>query len=163
MLHRINRKLIDRILDEEDAVEAIGKLSQYNVPRDWKHPDLGLSRPERNVYLFCWYAGEVGNGGHVQLFLNPSGGYATRMLDALEEMGLFDLREILGEACSIFPGPVPADQDERERVIGDLPEEALVAWRRLDRRLWDHDLAAYKPVLEYLRRHRSEILAPETA
>jgi hypothetical protein len=161
---RLDRSLVDRFLDEAPADEAVYGINQYLGPRDFNEPDFGMTRPEFNLRLFCIYAGEVGNGGHAQFFLNPSGGLAGRTLEALREMGLGGLSEILRDACSVFArGPGPASQDEREFIIGAFPPEAWEAWGRLDQRLYEQEPACFDEVLGYLRRNRMQILRPETA
>lgn len=176
MLHRIDRKLIDRILDGEKAMDAVHKISAYNRPRDGSAPDLGLSRPELNLYLFTDYASVIPGEGHLQYLFGSTqtptvytfttsrfpSETAGRTLEALEEMGLDILASLLREARSWLPSPIPKVEDER-RFAALMPPGVLESWASLDERFLDHDLAAYKPIHEYLRRHRSEILAPETA
>jgi Domain of unknown function (DUF4375) len=159
---RVDRRVIDRFLDDDmNALTAILGISQYLGPRDFDDPELGMTRPEFNLELYNNYTGEVINGGHGQFFLNPYGGFASRTLEALNEMGLENLSEILREACSVFAdSSVPTDENERESAIRALPPEAFEAWNALDYRHWKED-HRHGDVLAYLRRHRMHILGPE--
>ena len=166
-MHRICRTLIDRILDDPDPARAIGEIGQYIWPRDESDPELGLSRPEMNLYSFQTYDAEVCRNGHAWFFLNPSGGEVSRILAALEEMGLDGPSEILLEACSVFPDfHVPTSYEDRIETIKGLPyEETMALWDRLDRKYfgdWDVQRSVMKQVMSYLRDHRAEILKPET-
>ncbi len=163
-MDRIARQVIDAMLDEPDSYEAFCVLAEWITPRREDEPEMGLSRPELNFYLFSTYDAEVRRNGHLWFFLNPYGDHASRTLTALEEMGLDVPRGVLSEACSAFPGSrVPASQDERKKVIWTLPyEETRALWNRLDRAYFgdsDRQRADLEKVMAYMRKHRNEIAA----
>jgi Domain of unknown function (DUF4375) len=163
MMGWLSRQFVERILTEYEAGEAITAIDRYLAPRDANHAELGFTRPEMNLRMFCIYTGEVGNGGHLQFFLNPGGCYAERALVALREMRLSSLENILFRAIGVFPGArLPSNQVERVRLIESLPRDAMAAWDHLDREFYA--LRGYESdVLAYLRRNQTVLLQPETA
>jgi hypothetical protein len=161
---RLDRRVIDRFLDEAPAREAVYGIDQYLAPRDRDDPEFGLTRPELNLRLFLIYVGEVGNGGHAKFFLNPSGGYAERTLVAMREMGLDALAGVLEEAGSVFAGGlIPTSQDEREVIIHAMPSEVMSFWGQLDKQVWRREASTDVRVLQYLQDNRNQLLRPETA
>lgn len=163
---RTNRQAIDSMLDNPDSYETIGALIGWITPRRPYEPELGLSRPEMNFYLFSTYDAEVCRNGHLWFFLNPYGDHASRTVVALEEMGLKVPGDILSQACSAFPGSrVPTSQDERKKAIWTLPyEETTAFWSRLDRAYfgdWARHEADLEQVVAYMRTHRDEIAPRE--
>lgn len=157
-MFRVDRGLVDRYLEDTPAAEAITEINQWLVPRDRSMPDLGWTRPEWNLRLFCIYTGEVGNGGHAQFFLNPGGLHAERTVTALSEMALEESAAGLRQACSVFGSQFPSSQDERESAIGNLAPKALKTWRRLDHALWNRSGVDAERVLRYLKIQRNQLL-----
>jgi hypothetical protein len=165
-MDRITREVVDAMLDERDSYEAFCVLSEWIRPRHEDEPELGLSRPEMNFYLFSTYDAEVCRNGHLWFFLNPYGDHALRTVIALEELRVDVPRSILSEACLAFPGSrVPTSQDERKKLIWTLPyEETMALWNRLDRAYFgdsDRQRADLEQVMAYMRKHRDEIAARE--
>jgi hypothetical protein len=111
---KISRRLIDRILTDYQPGEAITAIDSYLAPRVPSELELGFTRPEMNLRMFCIYSGDVGNGGNSQFFLNPGGCYAGRAVVALREMSLGSPERILRRSIEVFPGGrVPPDRYER--------------------------------------------------
>ncbi len=146
-----------RLLRGTDPLEAVGTLSdRWGVRAKSTGPWLGLSRPEHQVSMALIYVGEVGNGGHTQFFSNRGGEIVARVQAALRDVGLVELRAILGSACALFPGgKVPGDRAEVDRLLEAWGEDLLAAIVRLDRRVGQQD--AYPRLLIYLQEHESEV------
>lgn len=162
---KISQSFIERIFTDCSPSEAISTIGGFLNARARLHvdtPDFGLTRPELNLQLYAVYTGEVGNGGHMQFFLNPSGNLTARTLIALSEMQLCELSDVLTRACSAFPtSRVPSHADERASLISSFPETAHQLWNGLDRVVWGMTDACERKVLEYTRQHRDEFLQNE--
>ena len=162
---RIAPELFERTLASTKPSEALHLLDSWwsaRAGRSVEQRRFGLSQAEFDVHLYLLYLGEVGNGGHSQFFLNPTGDHASETLEALGRLGLAELRGILERACAEFPSAsVPKGSDAREAVIDLLPETAFMQWSALDKELYKVDQASWRRVLEYVARHRDEVLVQE--
>jgi hypothetical protein len=158
---------IERLLFGSEPLEALPALSSIWAGRPGvaeEHEFFGLSEPEFHVHLYLLYHGEVGNGGHCQFFLNPSGRHSAAVSRALVSLQFHSAADIFNRACSLFPsGHVPADDTARETSIQQLPESAIQQWAMLDRELYAIDSASWPQLLSYLREHDAQILQPERA
>jgi hypothetical protein len=150
-----------RLLRETDPKEAVHTLCGRWCVREtqtgrWR----GLSKAEHQVTMALTYVAEVGNGGHAQFFSNSGGDIAARAREALRDVGLSALDQILGEAYALFPsGQVPADPAEVDRLLEAWGEDRFAELDRLDRRAWQ--VNAYPRLLAYLREHEGDVLRPE--
>lgn len=162
---KIAPEFVSKLLsgEREEPATALAQLSQFWGVRATigENGDLvGLSRPERNVSLMLVYTGEVGNGGHVQFFLNPSGALAHETVDALTEIEAHESAAILRDAIDLFPNSrVPKDEFERDRVIQDFQAKELDRLNSADQAAWL--LRVDELALAYLRKHRDQVLTPE--
>jgi len=100
---KINPGYVARLLaaSEKDAVGALAELACLWSTRAGRNETgelTGLSPSELAAHLALWYTGDVGNGGHVQYFMNPMGYYAHETLAGLEKLGLEGAAKILGDA-----------------------------------------------------------------
>jgi hypothetical protein len=163
---KLSPKFVDRIFETYPPHEAIATVGQFLAPRineNQHQPDFGLTRPELNVQLYAVYTCEVGNGGHMQFFLNPSGNLARATLKSLREMNLTRLAEILARAMAVFPGEqFESDPDLREEIIQSLPSDTEAIWGRCDQEVFGNSTRWDAQILEYMRRNRSHFLQPET-
>jgi hypothetical protein len=151
------------LLFDTEPLEAVTRLDQFwcthldASDRNW----LGLSEPEHHVHLCLIYTGEVGNGGHIQFFLNRGRDMTERALRALQATGLTTLHECLVAACLMFEnGVVPADEAGIERAIDRFTEDQYEQLGALDHRAWavrDAD----DILLGYLRKHQDDVLRAE--
>ena len=107
------------------------------------------------------YAGEVGNGGHTQFFLNRAGRIVSHVQKALAEIPLIELSESLRNAIALFPGGVvPLEADAVDRVIDSWDDAVLARLSALDRRVWNlRDVDEL--LLAYLRRNQRDVLRAE--
>ncbi|WP_035614333.1 DUF4375 domain-containing protein [Haloferula sp. BvORR071] len=155
---------IERLLFHTEPMEAVHTLCDMWACREGVSEDrefFGFSEPEFHVHLYLLYQGEVGNGGHFQFFLNPSGRHTAAVSRAL---AFHHAADVFNRACSVFPsGAVPADDTAREAFIERLPESVIQHWARLDRELCSIDRAYWPQLLSYLRKHDAQILQPERA
>jgi hypothetical protein len=157
----IAEDFFQRLLHETDALQAVTTLSdRWRVRAKASGRWLGLSQPEHQVTMVLIYVGEVGNGGHTQFFSNRGGDVAARAREALREVGLPELDEVLRSACALFPGGrVPADRVEVDRLLDAWSKGDLAEVNRLDRRVWR--VEPYARLLGYLREHEGDLLRPE--
>jgi hypothetical protein len=156
---------IERLLFETDPLEALPVLSSIWAGRPGVAEErdfFGFSEPEFHVHLYLLYHDEVGNGGHCQFFLNPSGRHAAAVSRALVSLRFHSAADIFTRACSVFPcGYVPTDDTARDAFIQQLPESTVEEWTTLDRELYAIDSACGQQLLCYLREHDAQILQPE--
>lgn len=164
---RIAPELIERLLTSVAPDEALQQLDAWwcaRAGRSAEQPSFGLSPAEFRIHLYLIYTGEVGNGGHEQFFLNPTGSHAEAVATALSELGLEKLAAIYAQARSVFPGAsVPTEAMEREALAESLSDAALTLWQALDQQVYALGRETSAAVLEYARRHRDELLALESA
>lgn len=160
-------KYIERLLFDTEPLEALPALCSIWTGRAGVTEErefFGFSEPEFQVHLYLLYHGEVGNGGHCQFFLNPSGRYAAAVSQALVSLEFHGAADIFSRACSAFPsGHVPTDDAARDACIQRVPESAVQLWATLDRELYAIDRAYWPQLLAYLREHDAQILQPERA
>lgn len=159
------RDYIERLLHETEPLEALARLGTIWSTREGvseDKPHFGFSEPEFHVHMYLLYQGEVGNGGHAQFFMNPSGRHATAVKSALQVLGFDWALTILQRACSEFPqGEVPQDHQKREDTIATLPEETFVRWAELDKEFYKMDSASWGTLMTYLRKNDDHVLQPE--
>jgi Domain of unknown function (DUF4375) len=162
---RIAAELVSRLLNSSDPAGAVHQLDGFWCTRQGRTADqpwFGLSAVEFRVHLFLLYVGEVGNGGHAQFFLNPTGAYVADTIDALEALGMQDLRSTLAAACQVFPDAhVPPDEAAREKAVGEVGSSGEAEWERCDRQVYALEASCWPTALEYLRVHRTEVLVHE--
>ena len=83
-----------------------------------------LSRPCQVLYLIELVEREVNNGGFEQFFYNVAGNFAAEAKEAIAELRLENLLQLLNQACSHFPdGIVPKDQDLRRTLLSEVIEK----------------------------------------
>ena len=159
------RDYIERLLHETEPLEALARLGTIWSTREGvseDKPHFGFSEPEFHVHMYLLYQGEVGNGGHAQFFMNPSGRHAIAVKSALQALGFDWALTILQRACSEFPqGEVPQDHQKREDTIATLPEQTFVRWAELDKEFYKIDSAYWGALMAYLRKNDDQVLQPE--
>jgi Domain of unknown function (DUF4375) len=159
---RIAASYFQRLLHETPAADAVTTIAGMWRPRvTLVEPGFGLSLPERNVQMVLIYTGEVGNGGHTQFFQNRAGRIVAHVQQALLDLALIELSELLQRAVAVFPdGVVPAEHDDVERVVDSWDEAVMARLEELDRLVWNvRDVD--ERLIEYLRRHERDVLRPE--
>ena len=80
----------------------------------------------------------VENGGIISYFYNSGAGTVADCLDDLTTLGALGVAEQVRRVSSLFPGSVPADLDDRNRIIDSWPDEG-VDRDRIDDLLQDAD------------------------
>jgi Domain of unknown function (DUF4375) len=159
---RIAASYFQRLIEDTPAPEAVTELAALWRPRVTQaEPWFGLSLPEHNVQMALIYTGEVGNGGHTQFFQNRAGRIVSHVKDALGELRLIELSELLRDAVTLFPDAVvPLDPDAVEQVVDSWDDDVLERLAALDRRVWNvRDVDEH--LIDYLRRHQLDVLRPE--
>jgi hypothetical protein len=162
---RVAPELLEKMLGTETPVDALRQLESYwssraGQPED--QPATGLSRTEFDVHLLLLYLAEVAAGGHRQFFVYGTGNVAAEVLEALERLGLLELRLVLSEACSLFPAEsVPKNADERQALVAALPPEELARWAALDETVRSIERVSWKAVLNRLRARGDDVLVDE--
>jgi hypothetical protein len=133
---RIAASYFQRLIEDTPASDAVRAIAGMWHPRVTQvEPWFGLSLPEHNVQMVLIYTGEVGNGGHTQFFQNRAGRIVSHVHDALAELRLIELSELLRDAVALFPDAVvPQDPDAVERVVDSWDDEVLERVAALDRR-----------------------------
>jgi hypothetical protein len=109
---KIERTYFERLLagEVDGPILDLGQLASFwcTRARMSEQGELeGLSRTETTVQLLLVYIGEVGNGGHIQFFLNSSGDQTHETLSALCDLGETGLSDALRHATAVF---APASQ-----------------------------------------------------
>jgi len=123
-----------------------------------------LSPVEKDVHDYLVYMGEVGNGGHAQYFMNPSGDHVEETLAALLRLELAEHHSILVEALSLLPGgQVAGISSQREAAVSALSDTALGRLAELDRALAELSQSSFAQVLRYVRNHQDQVLVEERA
>ena len=158
---RIAESYFHRLLFETESREAVSMLASFWAPRARAElPDWGLAVPEFHVTLCLIYTGEVGNGGHMQFFLNRGRRVAREVLQALIAASLIRENRILQRAIELFPdGHIPDEPDEVEVKLDRLPAGNELLLRELGIELWAK--AVDDTLLAYLRDNARFILLPE--
>jgi len=154
----------EQLVHDSDPLHAISTLSNiWSSRASADLPDFGLSRAEYMIQLCLIYAGEVGNGGHSQFFLNRGGRVIRDTLDALRDVGLPELESALARAIARFPsGNVPDNVEDAERAFDEMTTQALAELDDLDRQAFRFLPIVDERLLAYVRAHKTQILLPET-
>jgi len=163
---KISQSYIRRLLaDEENAAGALGHLSNFWSTRAKLSEAgelTGLSDVERLAHLALWYFGEVGNGGHIQYFMNPVGSFAQETVASLQQLGLEHAAKILHNAIQVFPGgQVPKERTVRLAEIDGLGRRQLDSLHQADLALWAITKRIDVDILRYLQQHQDEVLSAE--
>lgn len=166
---KLHQSFVSRLLtaSEGDAAEALAQLSSFWSARARLSETgelIGLSPSELAAHLALWYFGEVGNGGHVQYFMNPIGAFAHETIPALEKLGLEQAADILHNAIQVFPGRrVPKERTLRFALIKSPGHQHLDLLHHSDLALWKIANQVDIKILRYLQKHQDEVLAAEQA
>lgn len=155
---KIAEEYFQALLASDDPCSALHTLDALWCARSHgstKPNSVGLSDPELHVHRYLVYQAEVGNGGHIQFFTNPSGNHAAETLTALDQLGLRAARDILSKACSVFPnGLVPDDIAERSQLVEGFRSPELRLWDSLDTKLDASATDLWSVVLRYVKEHQ---------
>ena len=100
-----------------------------------------LTPEERTVYVVNAFREEVDNGGFEQYLYNSSGMLAGELISALRAVG-YDHVEGYAKALERLPAELPADDEERERLLDDMLDEEIE--KGLDLELQDCDMLFYE-------------------
>jgi hypothetical protein len=157
-----SRDYIRNLLRDNDPIKAVFGLADIWSSRPGRKdtdPCFGLLPCQYAVHLYLNYEGDVGNGGHLQYFMNPVGADANETLAALTELGFQDVHEILSRAVAVFPAAkVPKDWKERIDFVHGFSDDVYALWSQLDRALWSVSSAHWPLLQKYLQSHEAEIL-----
>ncbi|MGD9172490.1 MAG: DUF4375 domain-containing protein [Candidatus Thiodiazotropha sp.] len=158
---RFSEENLNRLLSSSNALNAVYELDSILCSASHvstEKPLFGLSKPSYFVHLVLMYIGEVGNGGHNQYFMNPNGVYANETLEALEKIGLSEIKNVLEKAISIFPNEeIPKDFEKRKKVIESFNEETLKTLEKSTKELYKYDMKCYPRILGYLKENWADI------
>jgi hypothetical protein len=115
---------------------------------------LASLAPRERVACLVWcFAGEVDNGGFAQFFFNSTGEHAGSTVEALREVGCLVSAALLEQAIALFPNGVPADLDDRNAALDDMPPTVDADWERLDRAYFEADSSRiYARLCQYWER-----------
>jgi hypothetical protein len=83
---------------------------------------------------FC--ESEVGNGGFLQFFKNPTGVLAPEAVDAYDHVGLPDVAGIVREAMDIFGQPYPRERERRLAFLETSHDKVRNVLDALDERFY---------------------------
>jgi hypothetical protein len=156
----VAEEYIQRLLNGENAIESISRLSGFWSGRLREdEPFFGLAIPEFDVQLVLIYTGEVGNGGHEQYFHNRGVGLVEPTINALNRIGLPDLRQTIQNATEILSA-LPEDISSTRRLLSTLSELQLRRLEALDAEVWNVRQVDSR-LLDYLRSRQAEILLEE--
>lgn len=160
---QIAESYFQELIHSRDAIEAVAFLSQFwSTHLDPDKENFGLSEPEYLVQLCLIYSGEVGNGGHVQFFLNRGHDITQRVLHALSALGLVALEQCLREALVVFPdAALPVTCEALEQTVGGFTDAQYERLGELDRMLSREDAGLDDFLLAYLREHQDAVLIEE--
>jgi hypothetical protein len=156
----VAEEYIQRLLNGENAIESISRLSGFWSARlRGDEPFFGLAIPEFDVQLVLIYTGEVGNGGHEQYFHNRGVGLVEPTINALNRIGLTELRQTIQNATEILSA-LPEDISSTRRLLSTLSELQLRRLEALDAEVWNVRQVDSR-LLDYLRSRQAEILLEE--
>jgi hypothetical protein len=164
----IDEAYFQRLLnDNANANESVSTLSRFWANRlDEKHEMLGVAPAELHVQSVLVYTGEVGNGGHTQLFYNRGGRLVATFARGLEQLAARSkdptfgfLSRALQQAIGVIGTPstlaktrrvVERIDDEQRSDLSELLDAVNASATLVDRAL-----------LLYMRAHAEELLRPE--
>lgn len=147
--------LIDRLCDRffrivDPEVRALhrtggGRVSEQEVvnwyesawPKVYRQGEENgldsLSEKDRVLFLVGYVIDQLVAGGAETLYFNPSGAYAVRMADALEQIGAKRAARVMREINASFHGGAPAEDDEiRAKQMEALPAAVVRKGTRLE-------------------------------
>ena len=149
---QIAEAFFQRLLWDTPAGEAVATLAQFWAGRlQDDAPQWRVSLPEYQAQLILVYAGEVGNGGHAQFFMNRGRGDAVATIGALQAAGLHDWADMLEAACGCV-----ASAD-----IWAMAPADLARLHGLDLRAYETFSTVDAQVLTMLRAGQDLVLRPE--
>ena len=84
-----------------------------------------LTEAERIFYITQTLEMEVNNGGFSQFFYNTSGNFSSELVSAFTAIGANATAAICQKALSAFGRDIPADQEERQKMLDELESEEI--------------------------------------
>lgn len=138
----------------KDRESYLIELSDAVVPLLWQDPPPELTEPERTFICVWQLEAEINNGGFRQYYSNSAGDLAPQAPAALEAIGARHTAAIVRDANGLFPDGPPRDQDDREDISEEFPDETFGA---LDDRFlaYEDDLSVL--LFDYVQLHKDDI------
>jgi len=120
-------------MSEQAAWQRLQPFVDRVIPRAVKQGLAGLPEKDQTLFLVWSATAEFDNGGFAQFFYNTVGEHSKAAVSAFRRIGAEQVAELLEQAIEIFPDSVvPADLDERNEALGELPESADDRFQELD-------------------------------
>lgn len=161
---KYSKSYIEQLLFCTEPIKAVYALCNIWSARPNRSEDrqfFGFSEPEFHVHCYLHYAGEVGNGGHYQFFINPFGRHSKSVSSALLSLQFRRASDIFTRACSAIPSHDFNDDAARKALMKGLSQGVLERLHALDREFYAADRDYWPRLLNYLREHDSDILQEE--
>jgi hypothetical protein len=119
---------------EQASWQRLQPFVDQVIPKALKHGLTDLSQQDQTLFLVWSATAEFDTGGFAHFFHKSVGEHTLPTIAALKRIGADEVADLLEEAVGLFPGGVPADIDERNDALADLPEEAAQHFEELDER-----------------------------
>lgn len=129
---------IQAALDVADETDSFLQITDVIYDKESDTGYDSLTDAEKTVYCIDSLLREMENGGFVQFFHHEVGALAEDTLESLERIKAKGTYDLMNKMLNLFAGRhVPADEDERIEVFGQIESEHADLIAELDDRFYD--------------------------
>ena len=112
---------------DEATRQKVGRLFHDR----WERLGLDALLPEERDHVLLWSLhAEFTSGGLDQFLSNSSGDLAVETVAECERHGMAATADVLRRALNALPGGWCAEREERNRRLGEVPEELITDLNR---------------------------------
>lgn len=129
---------IQAALDVADETDSFLQITDVIYDKESDTGYDSLTDAEKTVYCIDSLLREMENGGFVQFFHHEVGALAEDTLESLERIKAKGTYDLMNKMLNLFADRhVPADEDERIEVFGQIESEHADLIAELDDRFYD--------------------------
>lgn len=111
--HKIN----NYVLDTYDKI-----CEKVNYGSNLKN----LNEKEKIFYIAMTTQQEVYNGGFSKFFINSSGDFSNKIVEAFKELGIEELAKVCQDAINVLKVKIPKNREKRLEILSQIEDEELM-------------------------------------
>ncbi len=142
---------LKEILEMKNGSDAYSEMTDIATKKEIEKGYNSLTSIGKILYNVFWIVGEVNNGGFNQYFYNSSGDHSADAIEALNNIGAIQTKELLQDAINKFPNSnVPSNRDERIKILNKIDPDNSI-FNDLDSRFYDLSEDLENLTIQYIK------------